>query len=82
MQINCPYCNAKLNAGTPKQGRYKPKCKRCERPFLLRVEGDPPEIRVDKIDTATSAPAPKIDTDATIDGTVLNSTPDLSLIHI
>lgn len=76
MQIKCPYCDAKLNAGTPKQGRYKPKCKRCERPFLLRVEGDPPEIRVDKIDTATSASAPKIDTDATIDGTVLNSTPD------
>lgn len=50
MQIQCPHCHAKLQLGDPKPGRYKPKCKKCARPFLVLVnEDDPPGVRVGKL---------------------------------
>jgi len=61
MRIQCPNCQAGLEIGQPKAGRYRPRCKQCGEPFLLAVSDDqPPKIRVarEKMATATLDSAP------------------------
>ncbi|MCD0463553.1 serine/threonine-protein kinase [Roseiconus lacunae] len=58
MQIKCPHCQTTLSLGTPKAGRYKPTCKKCNEPFLLTVSQDlPPKVRVRKPQQKTSSSA-------------------------
>ncbi|MCO8124970.1 serine/threonine protein kinase [Stieleria sp. TO1_6] len=58
MQIQCPYCAAKLQLGHPRAGRYKPRCKQCEKPFLVLVSEDaPPRVRVGKPRTQNESSA-------------------------
>ncbi len=53
MRIQCPECQSMLSLGQPKPGRYRPKCKNCQRPFGLEVSNDkPPRIRVFRQDTS------------------------------
>jgi len=59
MRIQCPNCQAGLEIGRPKPGRYRPRCKHCGEPFLLGVSDDqPPKIRVarEKAPTASASP--------------------------
>lgn len=49
MQIQCPNCSARLKLGSPKPGRYQPKCKRCGEPFLVHITADtPPRVHIGK----------------------------------
>ena len=60
MKIVCPECESKLSLGTPKPGRYKPKCKHCHKPFFVQItDGDPPKVAVGKI--RAKADQPKAD---------------------
>ena len=52
MQIKCPECDNAMSIGTIKPGRYQPKCKKCEKPFILLVAGDPPTIKIGKVKPA------------------------------
>ncbi len=53
MQIKCPECEAKLTLKQPKPGRYRPRCKQCQKHFLIQVgDGDPPRIAVGKLKPA------------------------------
>ncbi len=50
MHVLCPECKSKLNVGTPKPGKYKPKCKHCRKPFVLKITNDdPPKVGVGRI---------------------------------
>ena len=41
--ITCPSCNHRINLKSPKPGRYRPKCPKCDQPFLLQVPANPSE---------------------------------------
>ncbi|MGB7342624.1 MAG: protein kinase [Pirellulaceae bacterium] len=57
MQIQCPECKSKLNLGQVKPGKYRPKCKHCGKPFVLKVTNDdPPKIGIGRIKPAASKP--------------------------
>jgi serine/threonine protein kinase len=70
MQIQCPECESVMSVGAIKPGRYQPKCKKCGKPFIVLVEGEPPKIRVGKVKPAPAVAATpsRVSTDATIDG--------------
>jgi eukaryotic-like serine/threonine-protein kinase len=70
MQIKCPECESVMSVGAIKPGRYQPKCKKCGKPFIVLVEGDPPKVRVGKLKPAPAVAATpsRASTDATIDG--------------
>jgi serine/threonine protein kinase len=38
--IACPYCQHRINLKSPKPGRYKPKCPKCAKAFLLWVPAE------------------------------------------
>jgi len=54
MRIKCPECESPLSLGSPKPGTYRPKCKHCGKPFLLKVtDDDPPKVGVGRIRSET-----------------------------
>ena len=56
-KISCPYCQHSLSIKDPKPGKYKPKCSGCGEPFAIVVdEGDPPKLKVGKLEKPTKIP--------------------------
>lgn len=37
MAVKCPYCQVEMNLKDPKPGKYVPKCRKCEKRFVLVV---------------------------------------------
>ncbi len=47
-----------MSVGAIKPGRYTPKCKKCGKPFVVvATEGDPPKLKVGKLQPAAAATA-------------------------
>ncbi len=47
MRIKCPECQTSLDFGTPKSGKYRPRCKHCGHSFFLKVSEDtPPKVGI------------------------------------
>jgi len=55
MTIVCPYCGKHMTLKGAKPGRYKPKCSKCSKIFLLGIpKGDDPEPIVKKLQSSTN----------------------------
>lgn len=57
MRIQCPHCQAAIEIGQPKPGRYRPKCKHCGEPFVVAVSDDQPaKVRVGRDERSEPKP--------------------------
>ncbi len=72
MQILCPECKTKLSLGTPKPGKFRPKCKHCGKPFVLQISSDvPAKVRLGRIKPTPKSDKTKVQrTAAAVDETI------------
>ena len=70
MKIQCPECDTKLTLGQQKPGKYRPKCKHCGKPFVVKVTGDDPPKAVVSHYQKKTADQTHPNTNATMDQSV------------
>lgn len=64
MAFPCPYCRHSINAKSPKPGKYRPKCPKCEAVFLLIIGDDGSVIPEQLPDSSPVKATPKAATPA------------------